>query len=540
MKNFMSRKRMWIMIALITLGGGILRTLCCFRGYPYQLHPDEHTIVDSAIEMLSRHSWESYVYNRPDQFEIKCCSILFQFFSFLRYRIPAYEAFELYPGVFYIIARIYTVFWGCALIPFGALLAGRIFKKEEHLQAPIQILTAGLFSFSYIFVQHSAYATPDIVLTFFFVVIAYESLNYMENGNRKALYLMAALTGIAITIKYPAAVITLYIACIVIYRAVSFKQYRMIVISGFQCAGIMLITMFITAPNLFTDIHTLIGILGREARTAHLGADGLGLFGNMNYYFTTAVNSFGYVSVICFFCGLAHLIRHHRKEYLPLLLNTGYWMILSILSLHWLRWGFPMYIAYVLITAAGFLFLFEQCRTHIKNRFAASGIRFVVATAGIIGMTSILLTSVSIVVYSLKEDTRVHAMEYCAANNITVDNSIYEGYTPLHTAVRKPQHDCFVLEEDGSVTVVPELADKEYLVISSSYKKRYAAKPDLYPAENMIYQGIENTYPLIYSISGKGINHKANDLKNIREQIKYLLSGESLTGNSIYIYDLKP
>ena len=74
-----SNKKYWKIIFFIMCIGAILRIGCCFWGHPYyQLHPDEGTIVNNAIDMLSRHSWEAYVYNRPDQFEIKCCSLIFQ------------------------------------------------------------------------------------------------------------------------------------------------------------------------------------------------------------------------------------------------------------------------------------------------------------------------------------------------------------------------------------------------------------------------------------------------------------------------------
>ena len=52
------KKRTAILIlALITLGGMVLRLASCFWGYPMALHPDEFTIVDNAIDMLRRHSW---------------------------------------------------------------------------------------------------------------------------------------------------------------------------------------------------------------------------------------------------------------------------------------------------------------------------------------------------------------------------------------------------------------------------------------------------------------------------------------------------
>ena len=97
------RTLIWI-LALITLSGLGLRLASCFWGYPMALHPDEFTIVDNAIDMLRRHSWLAFVYNRPDQFEIKCNAALFAVASRVLFGVPAYEAFETHYMAFYVIA----------------------------------------------------------------------------------------------------------------------------------------------------------------------------------------------------------------------------------------------------------------------------------------------------------------------------------------------------------------------------------------------------------------------------------------------------
>ena len=271
----------WLLV-LITLGGFTLRVASCFWGYPMPLHPDELTIVDNAIDILHRHSWLAYVYNRPDQFEIKCNAALFALASRILFKVPAYEAFETHYMAFYVIARGYTTVFGTAMIPLAAVLAGRMVDegKQRHLT---EIATAFVFAFSPTLVEHSAYATPDVVLTFFILLFALLAQCYLKTGTAKYLLLCVITTGIAVTIKYPAAILCVVIAIMVIHRCVLDRQYGRIFGYGIMSILLLLAVMFVIAPNLFLDFQNVYETLMFEARPNHLGADGLGWFGNLVY-----------------------------------------------------------------------------------------------------------------------------------------------------------------------------------------------------------------------------------------------------------------
>lgn len=115
-----------LIVVLITVVGFALRMICCFWGLPLLIHPDEYAIVEPAIDMISRYSWEAESYARPDQLEVKIDAILFQIFSWLVYHMPPDEAFPSHNVGFYFVARCATVVFGTALIPLVALLCGRI------------------------------------------------------------------------------------------------------------------------------------------------------------------------------------------------------------------------------------------------------------------------------------------------------------------------------------------------------------------------------------------------------------------------------
>lgn len=494
--------------------------------------------------MLSRHSWEAYVYNRPDQFEIKCNAILFTVYSWLHYHMPASEAFALHKGNFYLVARIYTAFFGIGMIPLMALFTGKLLNRDKisgDAKCCAQLLAAGLTAFSPIFIQHSAYATPDIPVACLSLLTAYLSLYYLESGSRKWLCAIAVLTGICITIKYPAAVMCLYIAFIVIYRAVKEKDYKKIIVEGMVCIGWILATMFIIAPNLFTDCQKAVETFLAEARPNHLGADGLGFWGNLKFYFYEMRNSMGILAVLSFLVGAVFLARHWAIQHVGLVISGIYWICLSVLSLHWQRWGMPMFPAYVVLVSIGGVWSLELTRQWKTQKPVIQIALFVAVGLGV-GLICLntFISGIVMTKWSMALDTRIAAMDFCEEHGITTVNSIYEGYTPLATDFGSgDQVGQFVLV-DGRVQTIETQATKEYYVLSSSFRGRYRAAAAQYPEKAAIYNALDSSYALIYRLDGTGYQKSMYEVQNIIYGIQYLLKADVLTGNSIYIYDLAP
>lgn len=542
-KESKEKKIVIVLLGITVLAGFILRFIYCFRGYPYQLHPDETTIVDNAIDMLRRHSWEAYVYNRPDQFEIKCNAFLFTAASWIKYRMPAYEAFELNKGAFYLLARFYTTIFGTAMIPMMYLLVGRILKADKISVRKVQLLAAALVAFSPVFIEHSAYATPDVVLSFFVLLIAYISAHYLETGARKDIYLIAAVTGICISIKYPAAIMCLYIAFIVFYKC--FKEskgikdkesWKEIIFSGVSAVLIIIAVIFIIAPNLYTDFGNVVSTFITEARPNHLGQDGRGFIGNMRFYLETIANSFGIISAFMFLSGAAFLIKNRRYQHFPLIISAIYWVCLSKLSLYWVRWGLPMFISYIILTAIGAVWLYEKAGF---GRKWSKAFQTLVAVLTLILLTNAVVSGMKVSKWSVLTDTRVEAMAFCEENNITKENSIYEGYTPLVTDYWGEQYKSFELK-DGVLKVKEKDAAKKYYVLSEVFRGRFRKEAEKYPEAMAIYDNLDTSYPLIYKIKGENYESSAFELKNILYGLEYLFGNKNLTGQPIYIYDLQP
>lgn len=532
------RTAIWI-LALITFSGLGLRLASCFWGYPMALHPDEFTIVDNAIDMLRRHSWLAFVYNRPDQFEIKCNAALFAVASRILFGVPAYEAFETHYMAFYVIARGFTSLFGTAMIPLAALLAGRTVKEENR---PLtQLITAFLFAFSPILVEHSAYATPDIVLTFFVLLFVLLAQFYLESGKAAWLWLSVAVTGIGISIKYPAAILCLVIAAMVIFQCTRERTYGKIIPYGLLSIALLLATVFMIAPNLFTDFRSVYDTLVFEARPNHLGADGLGWLGNIRFYLNAMIVDLEPLSLMGAVAGLIWVLRNHSSRTAVLLIAPVYLVCISVLSLHWIQWGIPVYVFYDLLTAIGLAAMVGWVRSAdlsggMKKLGSSAWLIFI----GILGL-NLLLSAVSLTKNKLAKDTRSVSLRYCLEHGVNTANSLFEGYTPLSPNGAAGYRYYAFHMADGKAYVNEPYATKQYFVTSGAYSGRFLDESEQYPEEAEIYRAIPASFEEIYRVEGAGsYNRKHFACENIPYTLHFLGAHYPSTGATIYFYDLNP
>ncbi|MDO4484323.1 MAG: hypothetical protein Q4C54_07810 [Clostridia bacterium] len=136
------------MIGLITLLGFVLRVIHAFWGFPLLLLGDEVAIVDNALDLVERGSYLSYVYNRPDQFEIKCCALIF---AIARW-IASLCGTTLAQWHYHLMARLYTVCFGTALIPMTGILAGKMVRRDSISPRVTACMASFLMAFCVLFV----------------------------------------------------------------------------------------------------------------------------------------------------------------------------------------------------------------------------------------------------------------------------------------------------------------------------------------------------------------------------------------------------
>lgn len=511
------------------------------------MHPDEPTIVDQTIDMLRRHSWEANVYNRPDHFEIKCNAILFYFFSKIKYNMPAFEAFAEHKMSFYKLARLYTTFFGTAMIPLVAIFIGKLLTgiKKKYKQIA-QIIASLLTAFSCIFIEHSAYATPDVVLAFFVLLFAYILLLFVI-GNEKCAFICAGIIGVGITIKYPAAILCIPLAVSVMYIYGKEKKYIKILQTGFLCITIVVTIAFIIAPNLFTNYEQTIHTFITEARPNHLGADGLGFLGNCAFYVRQSIKDQSWLSFLFVLISIVYLISVRNKRLIVLLVGFVFWICMSVLSLHWQRWGTPMYIFYIVLSAVGiaatlsYLDLYRN--SFFKHKWIICCCKYVLMNAVVIWIVSLGFSSVCFTVSRTLPDVRNIALSYVNENHIDRDEALSEGYTPFYPGFFGDCVSSFLIS-DNSVKPKIEFATKKYLIISNSFRNRYMNERHRYPSQCALYDAIEQQYSTVYSIDGSFGNWN-NDLSkglvsNIGKSIEYLSREKQCCGGAVTIFDLAP
>ncbi len=482
-------RRCLIPLALLMLIGAAFRVICCFWGFPYPLHPDEPTVVRNAIDIIRRHSYLVNVYNRPDHFEIKCCAVLFQMVSYLVYGGSAGIMFDTHQMAFYLVARMFTVFWGVLMIPMGFLLSERIRKGSG-------LITAALIAVYPLFIQHSAYSTPDIVLTFLVMLTAWLSVRYLDTPSRRNLLMMCIPVAVGITVKYTCAICAIPIATVVLIR--QWKNPLAILKSGLLCIALILLICFILAPNLFTEAGSVVSAIQREARTEHAGADGLGFFGNMLFYFSNFFTYTGWEAIVFGVAGLIYLPR--KAPVLALVTGLAFLLCTSLLALHWDRWGLPFYVFFIILIGTGM---------HALLSGRVRWVRWPSAVLAALILFNMLGSGSMITIQALLPDARVTAMKYCDDQGITSDNSLYDGYTPMR--LQSPHVIEAELDENGEI-VWPE--GISYLVISSKMYDRYRNERQRYTAENRMYDAIQKE-KLVFREGGAVFHQYSTAVKNL-------------------------
>lgn len=521
-----------ILLLVILLLGAILRIGGCWWGAPERLHPDEGFVVESARSLVARRSFEPDVYFRPDHFEIKCNSILFNIYSYVLYHQPASDAFEVHAFEFYLIARCFTAAWGIFMIWIGYLVLEKIWTGTG-------LIGAFLIAFFPTFVTHSHYATPDIPLSTVFLICIYYGLRYLEDGDKKNLALTCLFTAIACTIKYTGAVLCVLIAAMVLYKSIEEKKKVLFFRHGFLALGLVLLFLFLISPSLFTNMEAVIAALKNESRSTHLGADGLGFFGNLLFYLKSFVQNVGVLFLLLVVAGIWQCYKQNKKALTILSVGIVYWVALSVLGLHWERWGLPMYLAGVLFGAIGVRFILEKIHSCCREEWRKWGDILAKVAMGCIALSMICGSIVNMVVHIAK-DSRLIARQFCEKNGITDENTVSDGYTPFAMGDPDPVFEFKLGIRNGALVLREERDPDEtqYIIISGGMFDRIYAETSRYRRRYELYEHIRNSQELVQAFPTPKLKPGYSSIGNIVRDIQFLveIGRTGYAGYDIEIY----
>ncbi|HYI51850.1 MAG TPA: glycosyltransferase family 39 protein [Microbacterium sp.] len=471
------------LLATIVIGS-ILRFAGIMWGLPMLLHGDEAVIVDNAIDMIRRNSFEPAFFMRPDHLEIQLGSLAYQVWAHVFNGASPLALFAADPAPFYAISRGIVALFGSGMIVL-AYLIGRPFSRPAGLWMAVAVAVFPPF------VEHSRYATPDIPLTFTVMVVILGCVLYIRGGSWWVLVLACAGVALGITVKYPAALGSIMVAAAVIIDAATTRRPWRIAIRGAASAGMVVAMTFLLSPVLFTNGAEVVRQLSAQNSDQHLGASGLNGAGNLGFYATQFLSHGGVTMVAFAAVGIVWAILARREDAVPLLLGGVYWLALSSLALHWDRWGLPMYLSVVLLAGLGFYGAWAASGRLGRSRTV---VRWTVAVVASLTVLSLILGSCMQLAYAQAEDTRVASTRGIADLGATIENTAFDGYTPINPSGPGSVIQDLTVRDDA---VVPRNPDRrlEYVLTSSNMVDRYLADSRR-PEEQLLYTTIAETLPV--------------------------------------------
>ncbi len=523
-----------ISLAVILVVGAVLRFVGLSFGFPFRTHPDEWAIVDAAMEMAQRHSFEPATFYRPDHFEIKLNFLIDSLYSQVRYGLPLELAWDKHEMAFVLIGRGISAAFGVGCVLLAFLIVRRI--------NPIAgLFAAGLVAVFTPLVMNAHYATPESPQVFFTLLTMYFCMLYLEKPRLWPILAAAASIGVAFSIKYPAIITAVVIAAAVSVVAWRQRSWRVFFGHGAASVGALIAGIFIISPVLVLDPVRVLDEIGRQGDPVHPGGDGLGWLGNLNFYALGYLSSAGVLLVIASVGGAVWALWHRRVETLPLWVGLPYWLGLSVVALHWTRWGMPMYLTPLLFAGIGiqvFLSWIWGLRLGGNRPVLVTALRVAaVLVVGVLGLNQIVAAVAGVSTLTAK-DTRVAGLEVNKRLGVKAKNTVAEGYSPIIPDAPKPVFRYFTVK-DGQLRLVSKNPRVKFLIISSGLKDRFMAEAK-YVDEQRFYAAVDTQTTFLEQLTPVAGTGSVWELWNIPEQIsttsQYWQGG--FTGPVLYYYDI--
>lgn len=515
------RKQVFLFLGILMLFGFLIRMPLNDWGNPYMLHPDEGCVVNNTMDMISRKSFETYVFDRPDHFEIKLDSVVFNLVSYLKFGCSASEAFSMNAFFFYFLARVVTMCFGIGMIPIVYCIGRRMGVVTGYV-------AAAAAAFMPAFVEHSGYATPDIPLTFFSVLTLLFAMKYLEDDRFKWLAAMCFCTAVAITIKYTGAILCFLIALAVIQKrlqecglknAIGFILRR-----GVYAIGCVLLGIYLVSPVLFTNFEAVYRAFTAQAGGVHPGLDGLGFSGKLLFYVQCMGGRLGILFAILSVTGAYYLFKEKNTYRFLVLSGVVFWICLSIPSLHAERWSLPMYITPLFFGAFGFAKL-----TVLRKKAAV--------LFGAVILANMWMNCGCVVLEKTAQNARIYTYDWCMENGIRAEQSIAEGYTPFYMGGAANIYQNFSVENGEIQVINEELKGREYVVLGGMNLRYYEDK-ERFEDILRIYDAIRSQYEPVKKFPAVKRDYRILEPVNIFECVTYIQKAmdAGYVGDAIEIY----
>jgi uncharacterized membrane protein len=386
---------------------------------------------------------------------------------------------------FYLIGRFLSVAYGIMTIPVIYLLGRKIFGVK------VGLLGAGLFVFSPLVIIYIQMIRPDSPALFFSMLSIWFCLKLHDHPTLLRQFLVGLLIGLSIASRYFMGILILVLLTvdIAILREKSgenihWKQWIGIGI-GFLAVGV---GFFLITPYFLNDLQMTVNSIKHEARSTHLGADGLSPLGNFIWYLTQAIpNTITWAQMSLLI--IAYPLIFRQRQFSQLLVSSYAFIFLvgiSLPALHWDRWIIPILpiflicIVFALITLI--TFFSKRLNLNTKTEYSL----FLLAIALILSEPGyrVILQNVR----DANPSTRIIAREWILQNLPPGSKIAQEEYAAPLDDTNFDVFKTISLSTSGYTLEEASRSGYRYVVASSAIYNRYMAEPDRYSNEVKFYE----------------------------------------------------
>lgn len=443
---------------------------CFFRlseldwGFPYQHHPDEHSITTPAKVILFTGDLTPIYFNRPNHISIYLSSIAYWGYDLLfldktkktlekRYKVlPHLKLNRFLIAIQGVFISLVILYWGYVFVDIKFAL-----------------LSTLVVSFLPLLMIHGHYATPDIPLSLYtLLVFLFASLWYRSN---KYIYflLMAFFHAWAILEKYPGLLAGFFPLIITFLKSDNWKKFLWL---GIQYLFFLLLFMAISSPTFFFNLDKVHSALVLESRDTHFGVATKSFYQKFIYYYRIIYSQGGLILGLAavsllikilyntYQKGITTIGKRLKSSPTDLLLlvlfafSMLFLLALCSLGLQWQRWIIPVIVP----------FTFIGCYCLYQWSFRGKYLLF-----SIIILHSLFVTF-SNYVNAYKYENTINVMDrYIKENNINPDLIAADGYTNL-----KPGRPEFAF---STKFLKLKRSGKKYVLLSSVMYNRFKINP---------------------------------------------------------------
>ncbi len=462
------------------------------KDLPYAPEIDEPLVVNAAVRIGALIDTDPGWFGHPASTLIYSLAGVYRLWSVVAYHGPLVgrdprlmSRFLADSGEFYLLGRLLNVAFALAALPLLWAVGRRAFDDAAGLVAAWFVILSPLA------VEHAQMVRSDTSAAFFGLLALWLCLRCHEQPSARRHVVAGLAIGLAVASRY---FMVLLVAPFAFLSAAAWwgSEHRR---SGWALGALALgmaaipIGFLLAVPGFLANLPTVADNLRHEAKTSHLGADGLSPAGNLLWYLHEAIpDALSWPVALLAVAGVLLVLRDRQPKPLSLLvLVVAFLGGISLSSLHWERWLIPVLPVLALLAALSLVRLLRALGPGLRGR------RLVRVVAVSLGVLVVSTPAVARIVRSslqqLEPSTRVRAREWALQHLPPGSTIAEEWYTAPLGPVPGKGIRVSQLRSLAEGHTLEDYARERYdvLIVSTGMYGRYLAEPARYPAEVAFY-----------------------------------------------------